>query len=288
MKAVPMVCIWAWGSSWKCQVCGFRRMWRTLLLCMITPLASTLLQELAFWKASARLTPPRRTHAWVNPIFGVASAPLSMPSLDLWPNTSDSSGGPELPIEMPWLTRDYGDRFVPSRDVCDIHTTYHLMDKGGPSTSSKNRIIPSKSDALKKSNFHAVVMLSQTLTPSFSSRTSQFYLHFHPPHRSHAPVSTPLYSPTCPVLSSTSSLNGLSTVPPSTPTCCWLFTYSSPTSNPTTPTRLLDTPTDEAYSMSHARCTQFSRQLLSKLGWLVQHQQIGHWIGFMCISIDST
>lgn len=50
-------------------------------------------------------------------------------------------------------------------------------------------------------------------------------------------------------------------MPPSTPTHKRLFTYSSPsTSNPATPTRRLDTPTDEAYSMSPVRAA--SRQLL--------------------------
>lgn len=49
--------------------------------------------------------------------------------------------------------------------------------------------------------------------------------------------------------------------PPSTPKRRRLFTYNSPsTSNPNTPTRRLDTPTDEAYSMSPVRAE--SRQLL--------------------------
>jgi cell division cycle 20-like protein 1, cofactor of APC complex len=47
--------------------------------------------------------------------------------------------------------REYGDRFVPSKDSGDLRTSYHLMDEGGggPSTPSKSRIIPSESDALK-------------------------------------------------------------------------------------------------------------------------------------------
>lgn len=130
---------------------------------------------------------PRRNRPRINPIFGltpkavVASAstststlpsalpspsstlstlPISTPSLDdsqSQPTTSDSSsGGPESPIDLhfprivaPPPPRDYGDRFVPSRDAGDMRTSYHLMDEGGPSTPSKNRIIPSESDALK-------------------------------------------------------------------------------------------------------------------------------------------
>lgn len=96
---------------------------------------------------------PRRNRPRINPIFGVApatrSTPTSTPPLDPRPNTSESSGGPESPVELPRIARDYGDRFVPSRDNGDMRTSYHLRDEGGPSTPSKNRIIPSESDALK-------------------------------------------------------------------------------------------------------------------------------------------
>ena len=49
------------------------------------------------------------------------------------------------------IVREYGDRFVPSKDSGDLRTSYHLMEEGGggPSTPSKSRIIPSESDALK-------------------------------------------------------------------------------------------------------------------------------------------
>ena len=61
--------------------------------------------------------------------------------------------------------------------------------------------------------------------------------------------------------SGTASGSGTTLVPPSTPARRRLFTYNSPsTSNPATPTRRLDTPTDEAYSMSPVRAA--SRQLL--------------------------
>jgi len=49
------------------------------------------------------------------------------------------------------IVREYGDRFVPSKDSGDLRTSYHLMEEGGggPSTPSKSRIIPTESDALK-------------------------------------------------------------------------------------------------------------------------------------------
>ncbi|KAH7911320.1 hypothetical protein BJ138DRAFT_974434, partial [Hygrophoropsis aurantiaca] len=60
---------------------------------------------------------PRRNRPRINPIFGVnAVAPNSTSTLDSsWPTTSDS-GGPESPVESR-MPRDYGDRFVPSRDT---------------------------------------------------------------------------------------------------------------------------------------------------------------------------
>lgn len=46
--------------------------------------------------------------------------------------------------------KDYGDRFVPSRDTGDMRTSYNLMDEpAGPSTPSKTKIIPTESDAVK-------------------------------------------------------------------------------------------------------------------------------------------
>ncbi|PPQ96407.1 hypothetical protein CVT26_005008 [Gymnopilus dilepis] len=96
----------------------------------------------------------------VNPIFGSGTASSSStPALDSRPTTSDSSG-PESPVEfhgtssalsMPRIAKDYGDRFVPSKDSGDLRTSYHLLEEGGPCTPSKNRIIPTESDALKAS-----------------------------------------------------------------------------------------------------------------------------------------
>ena len=51
------------------------------------------------------------------------------------------------------IVRDYVDRFIPSKDLGDLQTSYHLMEEGGGGPSqaipSKSRIIPSESDALK-------------------------------------------------------------------------------------------------------------------------------------------
>jgi cell division cycle 20-like protein 1 (cofactor of APC complex) len=104
---------------------------------------------------------PRRTTR-VNPIFGVGPASSSTPGLDSRPTTGESSridspadllsamgSGMGGGLGMPRIVREYGDRFVPSKDSGDLRTSYHLMEEGGPSTPSKNRIIPSESDALK-------------------------------------------------------------------------------------------------------------------------------------------
>lgn len=179
----------------------------------------------------------------INPIFGL---PSSTPSLDSRPNTTDSSAAPESPTDVKriargrdYTPRDYGDRFVPSRDAGDMRTSFHLLDEGGPSTPSKNRIIPSESDALKEqANAIFNSILHTEVTPPSPRR----------------PI-----SPTRPIAIAIAS--GSAPVPPSTPTRRRLFNYHSPTtSNPATPTRRLDTTTDEAYSMSPVRAE--SRQLL--------------------------
>ncbi len=69
---------------------------------------------------------PRRNRPRFNPIFGTSDL-SSTPSLDSRPTTSESSGAPESPIEFPRHSRDYGDRFVPTRDGGDMRTSYHLM-----------------------------------------------------------------------------------------------------------------------------------------------------------------
>ena len=75
----------------------------------------------------------------------------------------------------------------------------------------------------------------------------------------HTEVTPP--SPRRPASPTRPSASSSSTAPPSTPTRRRIFAYNSPSaSNPATPTRRLDTPTDEAYSMSPVRAE--SRQLL--------------------------
>jgi len=90
---------------------------------------------------------PRRSRPRTNPVFGVA--PASTPSLDTSRPTTSESGGPESPTELHRPNKDYGDRFVPSRDAGDLRTSYNLMEESGPSTPSRNRVIPTESDAAK-------------------------------------------------------------------------------------------------------------------------------------------
>ena len=96
-------------------------------------------------------------------------------------------------------------------------------------------MIPTESDALKEqANALFNSVLHTEVTPASPQRPS---------------------SPVRPVASA-------SIVPPTTPTRRRLFTYNSPSagSNPATPTRRLDAPTDEAYAMSPVRAE--SRHLL--------------------------
>lgn len=194
---------------------------------------------------------PRRNRPRTNPIFGVGPS-TSTPPLDSRAPTSDSSGGPESPAEPPRLARDYGDRFVPSRDSGNMRTSFHLMEEGGPSTPSKNRIIPSESDALKGKFMQHLQALKVNCIIEQANAIFNSILHTEvTPPSPRRPLS-PAYPPVA---------SGSAVVPPSTPTRRRLFAYHSPsTSNPATPTRRLDTPTDEAYSMSPVRAE--SRQLL--------------------------
>ena len=153
------------------------------------------------------------------PYFGVAST--STPSLVDSSRPATSERGTDTPDAR----KEYGDRFVPSRDTGDMRTTYHLMDAVTPSTPSKSRIIPTESDALKEqANALYTSILHTEITPAS------------------------IQPPPSPTRSSTTL------VAPSTPTRRRLFAFNSPShSNPGTPTRRLDAPTDEAYSMSPVR-----------------------------------
>lgn len=173
-----------------------------------------------------------RSKSKTAPLFGVAQA--STPTSSLGDSTrllmSDGSC-PESPVDLRGQ-KDYGDRYVPTRDTGDMRTSYHLMDESNPSTPSKSRIIPTESDALKEqANALFASILHTEVTPPSPQRPS---------------------SPTRPPSA---------TVMPTTPTRKRLFAFNSPSrSNPATPSRRLDTPTDEAYSMSPVRAE--SRQLL--------------------------
>ena len=112
----------------------------------------------------------------VNPIFGVGGS-SSTPGLDSRPTTGgggSSSLGPDSPTRTTFRSpfavprvKDYGDRFVPSKDSGDLRTSYHLMDDGGQSTPHKNRIIPSESDALKGESFF-LVFFAHCATDSYA------------------------------------------------------------------------------------------------------------------------
>ncbi|KAI0343586.1 WD40 repeat-like protein [Trametopsis cervina] len=167
---------------------------------------------------------PKRSRARGMPIFGIG--PPSTPSLDSFPATSDSATS-----DATVAPKDYGDRFVPSRDGGDLRTSYQLLDDLSPGTPSK-RIIPTESDALKEqANSIFASILHTEVTPASPARASS------------------------PVRQATGS------VPPSTPTRKRLFNFNTPSrSNPATPDRRMDTPNDEAYSISPVR--QESRLLL--------------------------
>ncbi|KAI0683987.1 WD40 repeat-like protein [Cytidiella melzeri] len=167
---------------------------------------------------------PKRSRSRPNLVFGVCAP--STPSLDSFPGTSES-GATDTTV----AAKDYGDRFVPSRDLGDLRTSFHLLGDMSPSTSAK-RLIPTESDALKEqANSIFASILHTEVAPSSPVRAS-------------SPVRQPAGS-----------------VPPSTPTRKRLFNFNTPSrSNPATPDRRMDTPNDEAYSMSPVR--QESRQLL--------------------------
>ena len=115
-------------------------------------------------RASHRELTPNRA---LDPIFGISSTPsLSLDSSSTIADTAEPEsptkdlGGSQkrqrfaaggITMGGIGIVREYGDRFVPSKDSGDLRTSYHLMEDGGggPSTPSKSRIIPSESDALK-------------------------------------------------------------------------------------------------------------------------------------------
>lgn len=164
----------------------------------------------------------RRTRPRTQPTFGVA------------PSTSDSllAGYDSSGAEKGVVHKDYGDRFVPTRDTGNIRTSYQLKDEIPPTTPSKAKIIPTESDAQKE---QANALFTSILTTEVTPPS---------PNRDISPVR-----------------QASSSAVPTTPTRKRLFNYNSPSrSNPDTPNRRLDTPIDEAYSMSPVRAE--SRQML--------------------------
>ncbi|KAH9485845.1 Fizzy-related protein-like protein [Psilocybe cubensis] len=198
---------------------------------------------------STSTSTPRKGKERVNAIFGGASGSSStLGGAESSPFAFGSGMGSMGmgSMGMGRIVKEYGDRFVPSKDSGDMRTSYHLMEEGGgsgggPSTPSKSRIIPSESDALKEqANAIFNSILHTEVTPPSPQRSGR--------------GGSGSGSPTRPPIASGSTL-------PSTPTRAKrrLFAYSSPS---TTPTRRLDTPTDEAYSLSPVRA-ESQRLLLS-------------------------
>ena len=113
-------------------------------------------------------------------------------------------------------------------------------------------------------------MTLEAFSPTYLSDLSLIKLNTLPTEQANAMFTSILHTevtppsprrPTSPQRPTTSS-SACTTLPPSTPTRKRIFHYTSPatSANPSTPSRRLDTPTDEAYSMSPVRAE--SRQLL--------------------------
>lgn len=124
---------------------------------------------------------PRRNRQRVNPAFALtppAVAPVLIPSLNYSQLTASDTPAPESPENTSRAHREYGDRFIPTRDTGDMRTSYHLMDDSGPSTPSKHRTIPTESDAIKGES-----CLSLSPHTFFGTHTSIVYFPIDPiPH----------------------------------------------------------------------------------------------------------
>jgi len=132
---------------------------------------------------------PRRSRPRTNPVFGVASA--STPSLDSSRPSTSESGGPESPADLHHRSnKDYGDRFVPSRDAGDLRTSYNLMEESGPSTPSRNRVIPTESDAAKGERSMAPLVPYTVAQPRYVNGSGSALLGIIPIHAHllHSPI----------------------------------------------------------------------------------------------------
>ncbi|KZT22457.1 WD40 repeat-like protein [Neolentinus lepideus HHB14362 ss-1] len=163
---------------------------------------------------------PPRQKPRMDSIFGGSSS--STPSLDSGETSRSDSGGPNSPVQ-PRTQHTYGDRFIPSRESGD-RTNYNI--RAAPLTPSKNRIIPSESDAQRE----------QANTLFQSALYTEMAADPDPPASPTRPRSANLTLPTTP--GRTRIFNHYST---------------TPGSNPSTPSRRLDLITDQAYTMSPLR-----------------------------------
>ena len=136
---------------------------------------------------------PRRSRPRTNPIFGVA--PASTPSLDSSRPSTSESAGPESPTELHRHNKDYGDRFIPSRDAGDLRTSYNLMEEGGPSTPSRHRVMPTESDAAKgERSVSFLGLIRPSSIHMFSPLSPNLLLPIFPPPDPRVPFDWPLTS----------------------------------------------------------------------------------------------
>lgn len=136
---------------------------------------------------------PVPTTPRVHRTFGLPPM-LSTPILDPGLTTTEgSSSRPETPSDpfnfprVPAMTpsKSYGDRFVPSKDSGDLRTSYHLKDESSSSTPSKNRIIPSESDAQKGTSLPCLCHCN-----SCATRASEWCVRCNTTCRGHSSIST--------------------------------------------------------------------------------------------------
>jgi len=140
---------------------------------------------------------PRRNRQRVNSAFALtppATAPVAIPALSFSQLTASDTPGPESPEHPSRAHREYGDRFVPTRDTGDMRTSYHLRDDSGPSTPSKHRTIPTESDAIKGEFVHRRTPDSALTQPLFALHRSDPTLPIHCHQNKPTPYSTPSFT----------------------------------------------------------------------------------------------
>ena len=136
---------------------------------------------------------PCRNRQRVHPAFVPTlppAPPVSIPALSYSQLTASDTPGPDSPEHPSRARREYGDRFVPSRDTGDMRTSYYLRDDSGPSTPSKHRTIPPNQMLSRVSLSNVARLIPHSPSPnlrsrSMATRTSQRHIQLHPPQRSH-------------------------------------------------------------------------------------------------------